>query len=99
MIDYRDVPIYITNKNRLDVGFRAQINWWLDTGMRDITVLDNGSTYPSLLKFYEEIKDRIFITTISNVGERAPWAFWDLGFKDKYPDSMVIVNDSDCPPD
>jgi len=56
MIDYRDVSIFITNKNRLDVGFRDQITWWLETGMTDITVLDNGSTYPPLLKFYERLK-------------------------------------------
>jgi hypothetical protein len=100
MIDnWRDIAIFVTNKNRLDVGFRDQINWWLETGMTDITVLDNGSTYPPLLKFYEEIKGRVRVIFIPNLGERAPWAFWDLGYRDQFEDRHVIVNDSDCCPD
>ena len=99
MIDYHDIPIFVTNKNRLDVGFRDQITWWLETGMTDITVLDNGSTYPPLLKFYEEIKGRVRVIFIPNLGERAPWAFWDLGYRDQFEDKYVIINDSDCCPD
>jgi hypothetical protein len=98
-LDYRDISIFITNKNRLDVGFRDQIIWWLDTSMKDITVLDNGSTYPPLLKFYDEIKNEVKIIFVPNLGERAPWAFWDLGYRDQFEDRHVIINDSDCCPD
>jgi hypothetical protein len=94
-----DIPVFITNRNRFDMGFKRQIDWWCETGMTDINILDNGSSYPPLLDFYDKLPDNVHLHKIENLGGRSPWAFWDLGFKDKYLDSKVIVNDSDCPPD
>ena len=73
-IAWQDVPTYICNRNRLDCGFRKLVDWLLKIGMKNIFVIDNQSTYPPLLEFYEQYKDRITVLRQdSNLGPRGFW--------------------------
>lgn len=57
-IDYRDIPIYINNRNR--VTFLKQLIASLETkGYRNIVVIDNNSDYPPLLEYYQHTPYRV----------------------------------------
>lgn len=98
MIDWRSIPLFVTNKNRLDVGFKEQITWYLDVGLQNITVIDNGSTYPPLLVYYDSIKEVKVVRPSFDLGARGAWAFWDLGLNKEFT-TPVLISDSDCVPD
>jgi SAM-dependent methyltransferase len=73
-VSYRDVPIFIISFNRVSC-LRQLIDWLLSHGYRRIFVVDNASTYPPLLSYYETI-ERAGMTVIrlgENVGSRALW--------------------------
>jgi len=55
MGQFQDFPIFIVNYNQL-TGLRKQLNWLVHAGYRQIHVLDNRSTYPPLLRYYEEVE-------------------------------------------
>lgn len=52
---WRDVPIFINARDRLGVMKRL-IDWLLDAGYRNLIILDNNSTYPPLLEYYNNIE-------------------------------------------
>lgn len=92
-MNWHDVPIYITNRNNLDRGFRRLILWLREAGMHRVTILDNESTWPPLLDFYNKSGLHV-IHTGSNLG---PHAFWTLGLH-AAQDVPFIVADSDVVP-
>lgn len=73
-IPYRDVPIFINSFNRVNC-LRQLIQWLQTHGYRRIFVIDNASTYPPLLVYYETI-EKAGVTVIrlcENVGSLALW--------------------------
>lgn len=101
-IDWRDIPVYICNRNNLDRGFRRLVTWLLDHGMHHVNIVDNRSTYQPLLDFYEEMKDRITVQVQEkNIGPRG---WWELGNHQNimtpyiYTDCDVVPADI-CPED
>lgn len=57
-IDYKDIPIYINNRNR--ITFLKQLIEFLEKkGYKNIIILDNNSTYPQLLEYYKNIPYRV----------------------------------------
>ncbi len=50
-IYYRDIPIVINNRDRLTT-LKLLINYLRDRGYNNIIILDNASTYPPLLEWY-----------------------------------------------
>lgn len=52
---WRDVPIFINARDRLGVMKRL-IDWLLDAGYRNLIILDNNSTYPPLLEYYNNLE-------------------------------------------
>ncbi len=57
-IDYRDIPIYINNRNRLT--FLQQLLARLEEmGYRKLIVIDNDSDYPPLLEYYKSLPYRV----------------------------------------
>jgi hypothetical protein len=103
----KNIPVYIINHNRLDVGFRSLVEWLWNAGHGKIVVIDNGSTYEPLLEYYRE-RDykhpsnkppRLSVIYQENKG---PWTFWEDGYYKNswYPkeDGYYIVTDPDvCP--
>lgn len=96
-MDRRDVKVFLTNFNNLETGFRAMVDWFLEREMK-ITVLDNTSTYPPLLKYYTQMSDKI---EVIHVGYNAnTWAFWQAGYNTEENTRLpYITSDADCPPD
>ena len=50
-------PIFIQNFNQ--VSYLRRLIGWLDArGYQNICVIDNNSSYPPLLRFYDELESR-----------------------------------------
>ena len=86
-----DTPIWIINFNNLDRGFRRLVEWLRSAGMRNIGVLDNASTYPPLLEYYETC-DLQIVHTGGNFGNQI---LWNLGLA---PKTRFILTDPDLVP-
>jgi hypothetical protein len=96
--DYRDVPIFINNFNRLDIGFRDLLVWLQRAGQRSIAVIDNNSTYKPLLQFYDSgaMTGIQLIRSAENLGHEA---IWKLGLHNRADGLPFIYTDPDVVPD
>ena len=75
--NWRDVPIFINARDRLGV-MKKLIDWLLDAGYRKLIILDNASTYPPLLNYYNTIEERAggyieIVRLKKNLGFKALW--------------------------
>jgi hypothetical protein len=98
-MDYRDTPIFILNFNRLEIGFRDLLAWLKRTGMTRIAVVDNASTFPPLLDFYDSpaMNGIQIIHAGANLGYEA---IWKLGLHNlPSASSRYILTDPDIVPD
>lgn len=68
---FYDTPVIINNFNRLEY-LRNMISWLESIGMKKIYIIDNLSTYPPLLKYYEKTKYTVYRLD-KNVGHEALW--------------------------
>lgn len=68
--DVRAFAVVINNHNRLE-WLRMQLDWLERAGMRRIIILDNGSSYAPLLKFYETTRHEV--VRGPNLGPKALW--------------------------
>lgn len=96
-MNWREVPVYITNYNNLETGFRMTVDWFLSLDMK-VTVFDNKSSYPPLLEYYRNLPKGV---TLVNVGYNSGvWGFWQAKLNtEERTVSHYITTDSDCPPD
>jgi hypothetical protein len=94
-------PILITCRDRLSP--LVELLTWLERSGQDrIYLLDNASTYPPLLEFYERTSHRVIRLGV-NIGQRAAW---EAGIVEQHcagdyyvvsdPDVVLV---EDCPPD
>jgi hypothetical protein len=99
-IDYRDNPVIINNFNRIKY-LRLLITWLEKAEMKNIFILDNASTYPSLLRFYESTPHTV-IRLKANIGYKAIWDtsihLWFKGLPYIYTDPDVLPTE-ECPLD
>ncbi len=98
--DYHSIPIVINNYNRLTFLTRL-IESLESRGYRNIHILDNDSTYPPLLEYYEHCPYQVHRLG-RNLGYRALWLceVYNLvkGSFYVYTDSDIILHE-DCPED
>lgn len=87
------IPIVINNFNRLTFLLQ-QIRFLEGCGFTNIVIVDNNSTYPPLLKFYESCKYTV-IRERTNYGHLA---FWKSGLYNKYKWNYFVYTDSDVVP-
>jgi hypothetical protein len=96
------IPVIINNRDRLTSTFQL-VHWLLQSGSRDITILDNDSAYPPLLQWYKELHG----TNVSvrmmrrNLGSQALWARQNRDLVQPpfvYTDSDIVPAPS-CPKD
>jgi hypothetical protein len=97
MIDWHDIPIFLTSYNNLNRGLTQLIDWLRRAGMTQIAIIDNSSTWPPLLDFFDSpaMTGIQLVRAGANLG---PDAFWrlDLHLLQSGP---FIVSDPDCVPD
>ena len=92
--DWRAVPVIINNRDRLEVT-RRLIDWLETAGMKNIVILDNASTYPPLLAYYETTRHRV-IRLARNIGHRA---LWRSPVHREFRDGYYVLTDPDVIPD
>ncbi len=98
--DIHKIPIIINNFNRLSF-LQELIESLVSRGYDNIIILDNQSTYPPLLEWYETCPYHI-IKLDRNYGFKA---IWDSGVYDRFKRSYYVYTDSDvvidkhCPDD
>lgn len=98
--EWRDIPVVINNRNRFT--YLMDLIAWLErVGVKNIYLLDNASTYPPLLEYYQKTPHTV-LRLGKNVGHKALWKsdYYTL-FKHNYfiytdPD---VVPDAACPDD
>lgn len=95
-----NTPIIINSMNRLTY-LREQINWLEKSGLKNLIILDNQSTFLPLLEYYDKINYRV-IKNQKNNGYLSLWfneIFFDIQ-KDFYiyTDSDIVGSQS-CPKD
>ncbi len=92
---WKDTPIFVLSFNRLELGLRQLIDWLKSAEMTNITIIDNKSTYPPLLEYYETLKDIRILRMTENYGHDV---FWRLGYH-THQQERFIVTDPDVVPD
>lgn len=99
-IDYFNIPIIINNFNRL--GYLKKLIDSLEKrGYGNIFIIDNNSTYPPLLEYYNSCPYPVYLLH-KNVGYKS---IWDTGIYEQFKHSYYVYTDSDmeidesCPKD
>lgn len=92
--DYHKIPIIINNFNRLEM-LKKLIGSLESRGYRNIHILDNLSTYPPLLAYYETCPYEV-IRLDRNIGFKA---IWESGVYSRFKHSFYVYTDSDVVPD
>lgn len=92
--DFHQIPIIINNFNRLDC-LKKLIGALEKRGYRNLYILDNLSTYPPLLAYYETCPYEV-IRLDRNFGFQAIWL---SGVYDRFKRSFYVYTDSDVVPD
>lgn len=88
---WQETPVFINNRDNLDRGFRGLVGWLREIGMTQIIILDNGSTYPPLLDYY----DRAGLNVLWLHENLGPLALWSCSCA---PAKPFIVTDPDVVP-
>lgn len=100
-VDIKDIPIIINNRNRLDY-MKMLITSLEVRGYKNIYIIDNDSTYPPLLTYYDKECVYPVFRLKKNVGYNA---LWDSGLIRKFNKGYFVYTDSDvvlsdmCPAD
>lgn len=86
-----NIEVFINNRNRLTSTKDMVEHLRLLNPNQPITIIDNGSTYPPLLEWYESVKSWIKVDFHKNKGHLA---FWHHQY-DKVAGSHFVYTDSD----
>lgn len=88
-----DVPIIINNRNRFTF-LKKLVDWLMQAGYKNIIILDNDSSYPPLLKYYESTTAKVIYLN-KNVGYMA---LWQIDFFKTIKAQYYVYTDSDLMP-
>lgn len=89
-----DIPVFIINRDRYE-PLKKLVKWLEDEGLQNIHIVDNASTYPPLIEYYEETSYHV-IRLNYNSGHTSPWKD---GVVQLYAgDGAYIVTDPDIVP-
>ena len=91
------IKIVINNRNRLTTTKNMVERLLLLNPNEEIIIIDNASTYPPLLEWYECVKDKVDIRFHKNEGHTAIWSiglYKELGEYFIYTDADIILPDS-----
>lgn len=90
----RKIPVIINNRNRYTYLLKL-IDWLEKAGMTEIVIIDNASTYPPLLSFYERTPYKVLRTGING----GPFAIWQLEETEEFIRDFYIYTDADVVPE
>lgn len=91
--DYKNIPIIINNFNRFD-SLKKLILSLEKRGYSNIYIIDNHSTYPPLIKYYQECRYKVFHLN-ENIGMDA---LWKTEIFKKFKKNYFVYTDSDIEP-
>lgn len=91
--DSKKTPIIINNYNRVS-SLKMQLEAFEKRGYTNIYIIDNASTYPPLLEFYNHCKYPVFRLK-KNIGFLA---LWETGICKKFRNKYYVYTDSDIIP-
>lgn len=91
--DYKKIPIIINNFNRLE-SMNELIKSLEKRGYTNIYIIDNLSTYPPLLEYYETCHYHVFRLK-KNIGMNA---LWISGIFKQFKNDYFVYTDSDIVP-
>lgn len=90
------IPVVIINYNRLN-DLKKLVNFLIKRKHENIIIIDNNSSYPPLLKYYDEMEEQVTIERLkSNDGHLVFWKNEKLNTK--YSKGYHIVTDFDIIP-
>lgn len=92
-----NINIVINNRNRLTTTKKMVEKLLSINPNEQIIIIDNGSTYPPLLEWYNKIIDTVNIRFHKNEGHLALWAtglYKELGEYFIYTDADIILPDN-----
>ena len=93
-MNWQQIPVFIINRDRL-TSLRQMVDWLLESGTRQIGIVDNASEYPPLLQYYRSLPSNVQVTYCGdNCG---PYAFWATGAS-RCLNTPYVVTDSDIVP-
>lgn len=93
-IDWRDIPVFIVNRNRHEAMVRL-IDWLRAGGTRKIVILDNASTYPPLLQYYDALPAGVNVLRLPQ--NHGPYVLWQQRVHEVL-DTPYVLTDSDIVP-
>ena len=99
-IDFKNIPIVINNYNRVTY-LKDLVDCLKNRGYNNIHIIDNNSTYPPLLKYYDECNCHVYRLK-KNLGFKA---FTISGIYKEFKNQYFVYTDSDiflpdeCPDD
>lgn len=91
--EYKNIPIIINNFNRLEC-LSLLVSRLERDGYKNIYIIDNNSTYPPLLEYYQTLPYKIFYLK-QNVGYLS---LWKTGLFKQFKRSYYVYTDSDVIP-
>jgi glycosyltransferase involved in cell wall biosynthesis len=90
-----EIKVVINNRNRYTTTKNMVDTLLMLNSEEQIIIIDNGSTYPPLLEWYDGVSDFIDIRYHGNEGHLAVWAtglYKELGSHFIYTDSDIELN-------
>lgn len=94
--NFKKIPIIIINFNQLKY-LKVLITFLVKNDYTNILVIDNNSTYPPLLEYYDEINTFVeVLRRKTNDGHRVFWKNKDLW--ERYGKGYYVITDSDIQP-
>ena len=93
-LDWRDIPVFIVNRNRLQ-ALQRLVAWLRTAGTRRIVILDNASNYPSLLQWYQALPSGVNALLLPD--NHGPHVLWQQGVH-RVLDTPFVLTDSDVVP-
>jgi hypothetical protein len=93
-IDWRDIPVFVINRNRLS-ALRRLVDWLCAAGTRRVVIMDNASDYAPLLQYYRQLPEGVRVMLMPE--NHGPYVLWQQDVH-KVLDTPYVVTDSDVVP-
>jgi len=99
-MDPKSIPVIINSRDRA-ASLCELVTWLYERDYRNLIILDNASTYPPLLEYYEQLEGIAEVVYLrKNLGSKALWCWSESGnmihapFVYTDPD---VVPSAECP--